>query len=182
MLRGGDKSGKVISCDHRNRNPHQTVPSLLYIWSSARGVTIHKRDGRWKASKDLLAIESALASGRQLSWKVQENNVGMFVQLVWKSSESRNLVGSKLKKKPPSRQRRDALRLLKFNAARLLNKIIFLLHILLRNPVMRCHKSCLLLLLRLLYYTTTRSTFPEHSSQLMDRHHCFPWQLRKQSL
>ena len=69
----------------------------------------------------LLAIESALASGRQLSWKVQENNVGMLVQLVWKSSESRNLVGSnwnKLKKKPPSRQRRDALRFLKFNAAK----------------------------------------------------------------
>lgn len=69
----------------------------------------------------LLAIESALASGRQLSWKVQENNVGMLVQLVWKSSESRNLVGSnwnKLKKKPPSRQRRDVLRFLKFNAAK----------------------------------------------------------------
>ena len=69
----------------------------------------------------VLAIESALASGRQLSWKVQENNVGMLVQLVWKSSESRNLVGSnwnKLKKKPPSRQRRDVLRLLKFNAAK----------------------------------------------------------------
>ena len=49
----------------------------------------------------LLAIESALASSRQLSWKVQENNVGMSVQFVWKSSESRNLVGSnwnKLKK------------------------------------------------------------------------------------
>ena len=53
----------------------------------------------------VLAIESALASGRRLSWKVQENNVGMLVQLVWKSSESRNLVGSnwnKLKKKPLS--------------------------------------------------------------------------------
>ena len=69
----------------------------------------------------LLAIESALASGRQLSWKVQENNVGMLVQLVWKSSDSRKLVGSnwnKLKKKPPSRQRRDAFRFLKFNAAK----------------------------------------------------------------
>ena len=49
----------------------------------------------------VLAIESAFASGRQLSWIVQENSVGMLVQLVWKSSESRNLVGSnwnKLKK------------------------------------------------------------------------------------
>ena len=35
MLRGGNKSGKVTSCGHRNRNPHQTVPSLLYIWSGA---------------------------------------------------------------------------------------------------------------------------------------------------
>ena len=45
----------------------------------------------------------------------------MLVQLVWKSSESRNLVGSnwnKFKKKPPSRQRRDVLRLFKFNAAK----------------------------------------------------------------
>ena len=36
MLRGGDKSGKVISCGHRDHNTHQTVPSLLYIWSGAR--------------------------------------------------------------------------------------------------------------------------------------------------
>ena len=36
MLQGGDKSGKVISCGHRNRNPHQTIPSLLYIWSGVR--------------------------------------------------------------------------------------------------------------------------------------------------
>ena len=69
----------------------------------------------------VLAIESALASGRQLSLKVQENNVGMLVQLIWKSSESRNMVGSnwnKLKKKPPSKQRRDVLRFVKFNAAK----------------------------------------------------------------
>ena len=41
------------------------------------------------------------------------------VQLVWKSSKFRNFVGSnwnKPKKKPPSRQCRDVLRLLKFNA------------------------------------------------------------------
>ena len=47
--------------------------------------------------------------------------MGMLVQLIWKSSESRNFVGSnwnKLKKKPPSRQHRDALRFLKFNAAK----------------------------------------------------------------
>ena len=70
-----------------------------------------------------LAIESALASGRQLSWKVQENKVGMMIQLVWKSSEFSSVVGSnwnnhELRKKAPSRQRRDALRLLKFNAAK----------------------------------------------------------------
>ena len=71
-----------------------------------------------------LAIESALASGRQLSWKVQESKVGMLIQLVWKSSEVSNVVGSNwnnyygLRKKAPSRQRRDALRLLKFNAAK----------------------------------------------------------------
>ena len=37
MLRGGDKSGKVISYRHRDRNA-QTVPSPLYIhvWSGAR--------------------------------------------------------------------------------------------------------------------------------------------------
>ena len=45
----------------------------------------------------------------------------MLVQLIWKSNESRNLVGSnwnELMKKPPSRQCRDVLRLLKFNAAK----------------------------------------------------------------
>ena len=39
-------------------------------------------------------IESTLASGRQLSWKVQENNVGTLVQLVWKSSKSSDVVDS----------------------------------------------------------------------------------------
>ena len=44
----------------------------------------------------LLAIESALASGRQPSLGKYRRTMcrGMLVQLVWKSSESRNLVGS----------------------------------------------------------------------------------------
>ena len=36
MLRGSDKSGKVILCSQRNHNTHQTVPSLSYIWSGTR--------------------------------------------------------------------------------------------------------------------------------------------------
>ena len=34
MLRGGNKSRKVVSCGYRDHNMHQTIPSQLYIWSS----------------------------------------------------------------------------------------------------------------------------------------------------
>ncbi len=34
------------------------------------------------------AIDSACASGRKLSWKVQESDRGMCVQLVWKPARA----------------------------------------------------------------------------------------------
>ena len=86
------------------------------------------------------AISSALASNKHLSWKIQENAKGTLIQLVWKSDSVGNsgLMGSKWnsstphsaalasssklnkskcprkKRNPPSRQRRNALRLARF--------------------------------------------------------------------
>ena len=70
------------------------------------------------------AIESACASGKRLSWKIQESDRGTLVQLVWKpicgfratgcSSEKVGSNWSYQKRKSPSRLRRDAQRLQKF--------------------------------------------------------------------
>ena len=85
-------------------------------------------------------ISSALASNKHLSWKIRENAKGTLIQLVWKSDSVGNsgLMGSKWnsstphsaalasssnlnkskcprkKRNPPSRQRRNALRLARF--------------------------------------------------------------------
>jgi hypothetical protein len=114
----------------------------------------------------VLAIEPALASDRQLSWKVQEKSAGMLVQLVWKCSESRNLVWNKFCKKAPSRHACMHCVFSSLMQQSLLNRSTPLLRILLRNPVIRCHKICLLL--RLLSSTHTTTCFSLEQQQSAD--------------
>lgn len=69
----------------------------------------------------LMAIESAFSSDRQFSWKIQENKTGLLIQLVWKFNRQvhpGSIWNKPYRSKAPSRQRRDALRLLKFNEAK----------------------------------------------------------------
>ena len=64
------------------------------------------------------AIKSACASGKKLSWKIQESDRGMLVQLVWKPARISRAMSlstvkvvsnwSNQKRKSPSRLRRDA--------------------------------------------------------------------------
>ena len=78
------------------------------------------------------AIKSACASGKKLSWKIQESDRGMLVQLVWKPARISSAVSlstvkvvsnwSNQKRKSPSRLRRDAKRLQSFQMAKLATK------------------------------------------------------------
>jgi len=76
------------------------------------------------------AIESACASGRKLSWKIQEGDRGMLVQLVWKSANGSRVGTEKVvsnwnnqKRKSPSRLRRDAQRFHRFQMSQLSTKL-----------------------------------------------------------
>ncbi len=74
------------------------------------------------------AIDSACASGSKFSWKIQESDRGMLVQVVWKpaslsgavlhSTEKAVSKWNKQKRKSPSRLRRDAQRLERFQASK----------------------------------------------------------------
>ena len=77
------------------------------------------------------AIESGYASGRMLSWKIQESDRGMLVQLVWKSASGTRVGSEKVvsnwsnqKRKSPSWLRRDAQRLQKFQMSQLSTKLL----------------------------------------------------------